>query len=466
VIPGVHSYQINGTVIQALPAKLRLSGTANYFSSLVAQQRYQENTFEATNRQRSFGANLSGNWGANSVSGTVERSEVFNNETTSTVLGSLPRINFTRAQKPIWKLPIYFGVGSEYASLIRMTRNPTQPTDSGLSRIDVLPMVRFPFTKLPYLTFNSSIGFRETYWTESLNEAGLQVPQSIHRSYFRIGTTITGPVFTKIFNRPHSNYAQKFKHVIEPTLTLDRTSAIDNRARIVRLDGTDTVVGSVTSATYALNNRLYAKRESAREILTLAITQTYYSDADASTVDQRYQSNNTDNLKPTNFSPVAIQVHVTPVAVADATFRTEYDTQVNKLRTFAANGGVTHGWVNANAGWSLNRYIPELPGFNVLAAATHYITSNTTIRKPGNGYSGSYAFNYDLRNHSFLNQRVIAHYNTQCCGVAVEYQKFNYGVNAARIGVAKDRRFNLSFTLAGIGTFSDLFGAFGGQQGR
>jgi len=32
--------------------------------------------------------------------------------------------------------------------------------------------------------------------------------------------------------------------------------------------------------------------------------------------------------------------------------------------------------------------------------------------------------------------------------------------------VPKDHRFNLSFTLAGIGTFSDLFGAFGGQQGR
>ena len=31
---------------------------------------------------------------------------------------------------------------------------------------------------------------------------------------------------------------------------------------------------------------------------------------------------------------------------------------------------------------------------------------------------------------------------------------------------AQDRRFNISFTLAGVGTFSNLFGAFGGQQGR
>jgi hypothetical protein len=148
-------------------------------------------------------------------------------------------------------------------------------------------------------------------------------------------------------------------------------------------------------------------------------------------------------------------------------FRTEYDIQVNTLRTFAANGGVAHGWIVANAGWNLNRYIPLLPGFNLLAAATHYITSTTVVRKPGNAFSTTYAFNYDVRNKDFLNQRIIAHYNTQCCGLAIEYQKFNYGtLNAARIGVAKDHRFNLSFTLAGIGTFSDLFGAFGGQQGR
>ena len=39
------------------------------------------------------------------------------------------------------------------------------------------------------------------------------------------------------------------------------------------------------------------------------------------------------------------------------------------------------------------------------------------------------------------------------------------GSFAAR-GLTQDHRFNLSFTLAGIGTFSNLFGAFGGQQGR
>ena len=62
----------------------------------------------------------------------------------------------------------------------------------------------------------------------------------------------------------------------------------------------------------------------------------------------------------------------------------------------------------------------------------------------------------------FLQQRILAYYNAQCCGVVVEYQTFNFEGLAARARVLQDRRFNISFTLAGIGTFSNFFGALGG----
>ena len=95
-------------------------------------------------------------------------------------------------------------------------------------------------------------------------------------------------------------------------------------------------------------------------------------------------------------------------------------------------------------------------------AASHYLNSSTTIRKPGNALGGTYLFNYDLVRHAYLQQRYIAYYNSQCCGIAVEYQTYNYGNIAPTVGIPQDHRFNLSFTLAGIGSFSNLFGAFGG----
>ena len=50
--------------------------------------------------------------------------------------------------------------------------------------------------------------------------------------------------------------------------------------------------------TYGLSNRLYAKKESAREIVTVSLSQTYYSVATASTVDQQYQSSYNNALPP------------------------------------------------------------------------------------------------------------------------------------------------------------------------
>jgi len=45
-------------------------------------------------------------------------------------------------------------------------------------------------------------------------------------------------------------------------------------------------------------------------------------------------------------------------------------------------------------------------------------------------------------------------------GVAGEYQVDNLG-GLQGAGLQKDKRFNISFSLGGIGTFTNLLGAFG-----
>ena len=77
----------------------------------------------------------------------------------------------------------------------------------------------------------------------------------------------------------------------------------------------------------------------------------------------------------------------------------------------------------------------------------------------------TYSFNYDLRRDTFLQQRYLGYYNAQCCGFGVEYQTYNFA-NYSTVAIPQDRRFNVSFTLAGIGTFSNFLGAFGGQSTR
>ena len=57
----------------------------------------------------------------------------------------------------------------------------SMPVDQGLNRFDVNPTVRIPFTRIPFLTLNSTVAWRGTYWTESLNAASQQVPEALKR---------------------------------------------------------------------------------------------------------------------------------------------------------------------------------------------------------------------------------------------------------------------------------------------
>lgn len=459
------SYQVAGNLSQRLPAGLQARGNVDYFSSITTQQRYQQNIYQATSRNRRFGGNVTGNWGPYSLSATADRNDTFYGENSLVTNGSLPRISLSRAERPIAGALLYFGTKSEFATILRSTTvNDVRQSDQGLSRLDVNPTLRIPFTKWPFLSVNSSIGWRGTYWTESLAN-GVQVPESVSRQYFDFQSQITGPVFNRIFNPPDPT-GIKFKHVIEPTVALQRTTAIDNFAQIVQLEGGDYVVGSVTRVSYGLTNRLYAKKDTSREVLSVAVAQSYYTDARAAQYDRQYQSS-FSGTTPTHYSPVALVVRGAPTDTLQANFRTEWDPTAHTLRTLAANGSYTAStWLQASAGWSQRRYIESLRGFDDPNQANNYLNADATVRGFGNRVGGTYSFNYDLKGDTFLQQRIMAFYNTQCCGVGVEYQTFNYAGSLVGVAVPRDRRFNLSFTLAGIGTFSNVLGAFGGGTSR
>jgi LPS-assembly protein len=462
---GQRSYRVTGSLVQALPGRLRAQANANYFTSLATQQRYQQDVFQATTRQRNFDASLSGNWAEYVLSARTERRDYFDNADTLTRTGSLPRINISRGERPIGGSKVYFGATGEYANIIRSTRREDVTlVDQGLTRLDFSPTVRVPFTRWPFLTLNSVVGWRGTYWSDSLNATGQQIQESVGRQYFDFQSRITGPVFNKIFNSPGNGFAEKWKHVVEPTLTVQRITAIDNFDRIVQLESADYIVGNVTRFTYALANRLYAKKEVSREVASLNVSQTYYTDQRAAQYDRQYQSSFDAAARPTNFSAVAVSTRISPTDRVNGEFRTEWDPTVHTLKTLSASGSLRSGeWLDLSAGWSRRRLIPELPDFSNPASATHYLNASTTMRSASNRFGSSYSFNYDFQRDFFLQQRILAYYNAQCCGVVVEWQTFNFqGVPG--ISVPQDRRLNISFSLAGIGTFSNFLGALSGQQ--
>lgn len=464
VRPGSRSYTVNGSLSQQLPRGWRAQGSANYFTSLQTQQRYQQDVFQATQRQRSFGGTLTGNWAEYVLSARFDQSDYFDSADTLTRTGSQPRINVTRGERALGRSKIYFGANGEMASIVRkQSRDGVEIRDQGLTRLDVTPTVRVPFTRWPFFTVNSSVSWRGTYWTESLDAVGRQIDDSIGRQYFDFQARVTGPVFNRIFDTPDNGFASRWKHVIEPTLLVQRITAIDNFDRIVQLESPDYVVGNVTRYTYGVANRLYAKKEIAREVASVTLSQTYYTDQRAAQYDRNYETSYSGQARPTNFSPVSLLARFSPTDRIQGQFRTEWDASVHTLRTLSASGSFAHGgWLETWAGWSMRRLIPELPDFSNPASATHALNASTTLRTHSNRFGGTYSFNYDFRRDYYLQQRILGYYNAQCCGIALEWQTFNL----PGLAVPQDRRFNVSFTLAGIGTFANFFGALSGQEQR
>src|SRR5690606_3941667 len=121
-----------------------------------------------------------------------------------------------------------------------------------------------------------------------------------------------------------------------------------------------------------------------------------------------------------------------------------------------ASGSYRSGAVQLNAGWSKRFVIEDLPGFS---RDSDYIDSSVTVRSADNRLGGTYGFNLDLVNKSFLQQRIVAYFNSQCCGVSLDYLSISMPLS----GIPADRRLGISFTLAGIGSFSNPLGSFGGN---
>ena len=263
-LPAVRSYRVNGSLNQRLQHGFQARSRVDYFTSIQTQQLYQQDIYQATNSQRNFQGNLAGVWDGYAISVTADRTDYFGSNNTFTTYGSLPRINVNRAEQPIAHAPVYFGVNGEFASLIRSTTVDNGTTkikanDQGLNRVDILPTVRVPFTKLSFLTVNTVASYRVTYWTESLDvtpQAATQVPEPIGRNYFEVTSRVTGPVFTRIFNTPSNGYAEKFKHVIEPSFGITKRMASESLFQIVQLDGPDQVrPGAFTRFDYGITSR-------------------------------------------------------------------------------------------------------------------------------------------------------------------------------------------------------------------
>ncbi len=482
--PGRESYELRGSLAQQLPYGLRARGRLDYFSDITTQQLYNQNPYVASLSQRLINGSVSGAWGGVSLTGNYQRAEQFFSTTASIVNGYTPSIQSALSSRRVGRLPLYFSANGEAARVLYVGRQDVNgtivETDNSIGRIDFTPSIRSPLTNLPYLTLNTSLAYRYTYYTESLDAANRQVEVPLTRRYADMRAELVGPVFSRVFNQAGEASA-RVKHIIEPNFSIQRTTAIDNRTQIVQLGAIyDSVIGNVTRFSYGITNRLMvrgaapataaaqpggrpAAAGSPRELLTVGIVQSYYTDELASTFDQQYQSS--FGVRPASkFSPIQLNVRANPTSLTTTSVRMEYDHEEGRIQGISAQGGINSPQAQVALGWSRRRIYsvcPDPP--NPLSPCNDQtLNANTTLKMAGGRVGGTFGMDWDIGRSTIVQQRYIGFYAAQCCGFTIEYQVYNY---PSGFIVPQNRRFNFSFTLAGIGTFSNFFGAFGGNTG-
>lgn len=463
VLPETTSYELRGTMTQAFGRTVRARGRLDYFSDIVTQQLYHQSVYEASRRSRIVEGSATAALGRLSTSALFQRTEVFNSATNSVVYGSTPRLTANLAAQSLFDSPVYASATTEYAYLpYRYYDEGLVTLDRSLGRVDVTPTLRAALSRLSFLTVNASAAYRSTYYTRSVDPVtGNAVPDPYLRQYVGLRSEVIGPVLTKIWDTPDSGFAVRMKHVIEPTFTFDYTTQISDYKRVpVLSDASDFVVGGAGRVTYGLNNRLFyrgraegqARAGQTREFVTIGIQQTYYSNRESSRYDSAYSSTY-GRTAVTDLSPIAVSVRVSPTASVDATTRLEYDVAFGEgLQVLTTSGRISSGPSSAQVSYSRRAIGREDPD--------DYLTASSSLAFLQGRARGSYAMNWDIGRSTVLSQNVMGAYMAQCCGLQVEFQNFNYP-QVQGFPIPADRRINFSFVLAGLGTFSNFFGAFG-----
>lgn len=452
-----------GTMTQRLPGHWQLRGNVNYSDNVQARQLLQQDLQLSSDSSRYAGANVQGAIGKIMITGEASVTDRFTTTDSNVIAsrsGSLPRIRAEWPSSPIGKSKVYFGMAGDLSSIVRQDDIARPETDRGLVRFDTHPRLRAPLGSMPYLSVIASAGMEFTYWTEQLNAQGLQVKDPLTRQLFDMDITFQGPKFSRIFDTPGSKYATRWKHVVEPTVTVSRLTSFDGVDKVAKNDSSiDNIVGGTTNIQYGLANRLLAKRPSmggqAVEVASITLQQTYYSNSAAAPADTSYQSAPTQSP----FSPVAISINVRPTTKVGGTASLAFNTKFKAFQQASAGVGVNASAVNANVSWSKTFFVEGLPGYDNKAFLNQAITTSASYRSPDNHLSSRWNWSYDFQNKHQLDRGVVVSYMSQCCGVAAEYHTRYVGAFSST--TPQNRIFKLSFSLGGIGTFSPT-GLFGG----
>ena len=448
---GGHEQQLQAET--PLPHGWRAVADFNELSSLTFRLAFANTFAEAVNTEELSSFFLTNNFHGFSLNFAVLDDKTFftNQPETSVVLRSAPEVRFSSVERAPWKnWPVYFGFDTYAGALHREDANVVTPTF--VERSEFSPRVTVPLHWGPWLGLTSTAAFRTTHYGAELVN-GVVAGQSITRNTGEFTVDIRPPAFERIWG----DSGTKWKHTIEPDISYNYVTGVENFSRFIRFDQDDTLTNT-SEIEYSITQRLFRKEGDAtpEELFTWRVAHKHYFDPTFGGALVRGQRNvfaALDSItpfafadEPRHWSPVVSGLKFTPGGPYDAELILDYDTEERKLTTIGTLIKIKpyRQFFATIAHFRLNADPVLQPKSNQIRALIGY----GDISRKGLNVSGG--FSYDITQRITQNELVQFSYNGGCCGIAFEYRRLNLA------NVSTGNQFRVAFVIANIGTFGNL----------
>jgi LPS-assembly protein len=447
-----------------LPRGFQARAEINYLTSFVFRQSFTESFNEAVfSEVRSIGF-ATKQWSTYSLDFVFERSENYQSTEPGDriVIRRLPVAEFRSRDRRLRKdLPVWVSLESSAGFLRR--NQPLFQTRQFVDRLDFAPRVMTAFRWKGFRLL-PAFSIRETHYGSSRSNR-LVSGDGVHRSAREASVDLLAPSLARVFSKPPKLLGDKLKHVIETRASFRKVAGIDDFDKIVRFDETE-LLSNTTEIDYSLTNRLFSKKGTAvREIMSWQLWQKRYLDPDfgGALVDGgrnvfRTQTEMTAFAfmdRARRFSPVASVFRVSPLPELQVDWRSDYDPLRKRIVNSSLIGSWRHEKLVVSAGHSHVRSLPSRYNFDMDRYLGLSPSANQFIGLVGwgnqnrRGWSAGFQAVYDFRTSQMQFATTQVSYNSECCGISVQYRRFGFGTR-------NENQFRVAFAVANIGSFGTL----------
>jgi LPS-assembly protein len=363
----------------------------------------------------------------------------------------LPEIDFLSRDRQIagGVLPVWFSLTSSAGFLDRT--QPEFQTSRFVSRLDAYPQLT---SAMHWAGFNLTVSVvaRETQYGSSLAN-GVPDGPDILRSAREVRIELLPPALERIYQSPKWLGGDKVKHVIEPRIQYSFVDGVANFNRLLRFDETD-VMSDTNQVTLSIANRLFVKDKSGNvnEELSWELAQSRYFDPSfggAAVPGRRNVVTSALELDgfafldgPRNYSPVVSTLRFQHRVGVE--WRLTYDPLLKQITSSTFSADIRFSKYFISAGDTDVRTDPVLaPNSNQVRGTFGVGNQN---RK---GWNAAFSTYYDYKRGIMDFATIEATYNTDCCGISIEYRRFN-------VGPRDDTQYRVAFAVSNIGSFGTL----------